>query len=321
MDAAPRPLADAFHRGMNLAHLHQRGFGYGSARSAAQGQRLAGLGVSHVALNPFAYQPRLDSPRIEFGGDPTMTDADVEAEVRQLRASGIAVMLKPHLWSPSFWAGKGNNDIRLDAAGWERWFAAYTDYVLHCAAVAQRAGCASLCVGLEYTEASRANPGAWARVAAACRRVYTGPLLYAANWYEEFEIFADWDAFDFIGVDAYFPLQGGSVEQLVASWAEPLDRVERVARGRPVLFAEAGYRSTAGATEQPWASTGGGQDLLVQARGYEALLRAATARDWFRGVYWWKWFTDLPGEDDAFLPADKPAERILAAWYGASSPG
>lgn len=38
-------------------------------------------------------------------------------------------------------------------------------------------------------------------------------------------------------------------------------------------------------------------------------------RAWFKGVYWWKWFTDLPGEGDPFVPADLPAEAVLKGWY------
>jgi hypothetical protein len=54
----------------------------------------------------------------------------------------------------------------------------------------------------------------------------------------------------------------------------------------------------------------------VQARAYEALLRAAAARPWFGGVYWWKWFTDAGPDTDAFVP-DAPAQAVLRAWFAA----
>lgn len=311
---APRALGPEFIRGMNVAHLHRRGWGYGSDRARAQAARLQGLGVTHIALNPFAYMPSLSAPEIEFGGDDSLTDDDLRAEVAHLRERGLAVTLKPHIWSWSFMAGQGNGDIELDAVGWARWFDNYTRWAVHNARLAGTSGCTHLCVGLEFTSASRNNPGAWAKVAAACREHFSGTLLYAANWYEEYQLFADWHAFDLVGVNAYFPLQGDTVESLVDSWTPHLDALAAVAKGRPVVFPECGYRAVVGSTERPWEQGGGSPDPAAQARGYEALLRAASARPWFRGAWWWKWFTDLPGEGDPFVPADQPAEAVLRAW-------
>ncbi len=313
--SSPRPLPVDFHRGMNLAHLHRDGFGYGSARSAAQVARLRGLGVTHLALNPFAYAPSLSSPDIRWGGDATLTDEGLAAQIAQAHAAGMATMMKPHLWSTAFLFGSGNGDIELDAAGWRAWFEGYTAYVVHYAEMAERCGCAALCVGLEYTSASRHNPGAWAEVARACRAVFRGPLVYAANWYEEWEQFSDWSAFDFIGIDAYFPLAGRSLPELTDTWRGHFDAIEKVARGRPVIFPEAGYRAVQGGTDKPWAPDSDDPDADLQARAYEALLLAGSERAWFKGVYWWKWFTDLPGEGDPFVPADLPAEAVLKGWY------
>ena len=61
-EPAPRPLSADFRRGMNFAHLHRRGYGYGSARAEVQLRRLAQLGVTDIALNPFAYTRSLSSP-------------------------------------------------------------------------------------------------------------------------------------------------------------------------------------------------------------------------------------------------------------------
>jgi hypothetical protein len=225
--------------------------------------------------------------------------------------------MKPHLWANSFWIGKGNGDIELDAAGWRLWFERYTAFAVHYAKLAAKAGCSHHCVGLEYTSATRANPGAWARVAEACRAVFPGKLLYAANWFEEYELFRDWDAFDMVGINAYFPVPGATVEEMVAQWTPHLDRIEAVARGRTVVFPEAGYRAVAAGAEKPWDPGDSPVNATVQARAYEALFRACTARPWFGGLWWWKWFTDLPGEGDLYVPADMPAEAVLKGWFSA----
>jgi hypothetical protein len=232
----------------------------------------------------------------------------------------MRVMIKPHVWSRDYASGAGNMD--LAPGDWDAWFRSYTRWAVHNAELARDAACEWLCVGLEFTSATLANPGAWARVADACRKVFPGKLVYAANWYEEAARFADWDAFDAVGIDAYFPLDGETVDELVASWAAHLDAIEAFAKGKPVIFPEAGYRAIAGAVHEPWDGRGGAPDPDLQARAYEALLRACTARPWFGGVYWWKWFTDPAGEGaswgdtevDPFVPRD-PARDVLAAWF------
>ena len=307
----PIPLAPQLRHGVNFAHQHVRGRGYGSDAAAAQLDALVGLGLRDLALNPFAYTPSLGSTDIRWGDDPTLTDDDLRRQAAQAQARGLRLLMKPHLWSQAFWTGAGNMDIRLSPADWSRWFDAYAAYVVHYAALAQEIGCDELCVGLEYTTASLENPGAWAAVAAACRTVYRGRLCYAANWYEEFARFPDWAAFDCAAVDAYFPLQGDTVEALVAAWQPHLDTLEKV--GKPVLFTEAGYRAVEGSTARPWEPTSDRPDPDLQARAYEALLRAATARPWFAGVYWWKWFTAAGPDTDTFVP-DAPAQAVLRAW-------
>lgn len=304
---------------MNLAHLHRRGWGYGSDRARAQVRTLRAMGVRDLAVNPFAYTRSLTTPEIRWGDDPTLTDDDLRAQIAQARDEGMRVLMKPHLWSWQYLGGAGNMDLSLDADGWREWFRRYTAYAVHHAKLAAETGCDAMCVGLEYTSASRANRGAWAEVARACRQEFGGVLLYAANWYEEAEVFADWAAFDLIGINAYYPLSKGadtSVDALVAGWQPHLDAIEAIAKGRPVVFPEAGYRAVRGATERPWEDAGGEPDPELQARAYEALLRAATARPWFQGLWWWKWFTDMPGEGDPFAP-DAPAQAVLQAWYGA----
>lgn len=310
----PTPLVASFRRGMNLAHQHVRGAGYGSEAAGRALDALVAFGVKDVALNPFAYTPTLGSSDIRWGGDATLTDDDLRRQIEQAHQRGMRVLMKPHLWSGSFWTGAGNPDIALDTDGWARWFEGWTRYAVHHARLAKETGCEELCVGLEFTKATTENPGAWAAVAQACRAVYDGRLSYAANWYEEYSRFTDWAAFDVVGINAYFPLVGTQVQELVAAWDVHLDAIERATGGRPVVFPEAGYRAVAASTERPWETGGGTPDLELQARAYEALLRAASKRSWFEGVYWWKWFTADGPDEDVFVPAG-PAQAVLRAWF------
>ena len=323
-----RPPADHY-AGLSLAHVHRRGYGYGSDRCRAELARIAGLGANAVSLMPFGYVPALDSVEIRYGGDGSLTDDDLCQAVTDAHALGLKVCIKPHLWSRAFWRGDASPQS-LDASnapgGWAAWFDYYGAFAAHFAVVAESVGAELLCVGLELTAATLANPGAWAQVAARCRAVYKGKLTYGANWWEEAEGFHDWDAFDYIGVNAYYPISTApdpTLSQLTSGWQAPLAKLAALSTrsGRPVLFTEAGFRSVRGAAANPWDQNGSGSDdPALQARAVAGLLAAIASQPWLDGVFLWKWFTDGGMEDeDAYDLRGGPAESAIArAWGGAA---
>jgi len=319
----PQPPPPGFHAGFNHAHLHRKDLGYGSAASLGQLRRLRDLGVSHVALTPFGYLPELSGTDIRFGStlDRTLTDDALRREAAQAQSLGLAVCIKPHLWCRAFWdGGKSRQDIQ--PADWGAWFSAYAAFAEHYARLSEEVGAALYVVGLEYLQATTDNPGAWADIAARCRAVYGGSLSYAANWWQEVDAFADWSAYDFIGVNAYYPLESGaspSAVDLAVAWKPHLDGLEALSKraGRPVLFLEAGCQAISGATKRPWdQGLEGPADPALQARAYEALLAAAAERPWLAGIYWWKWFTADRREPDLYCPMGMPAEDVLSRWWG-----
>lgn len=322
---SPRPRPAGFHAGVNLAHLHRGGLGYGSDACREQLRRLVDLGLTHVALTPFAYTEGVDGSSFTFGSnlDRSLTDDLLIQAAADARALGLAVTLKPHVWSRAFWTGgKSRQDMAPADGDWQRWFDAYTAFAVHYAAVAARMQADLYVVGLEYLQATLTGPGGWAGVARACRQHFDGPLSYAANWYQEVQAFADWAAFDFIGVNAYYPLSKRprpDVADLVAGWQPHLDALQTLSEqhARPVLFLEAGLQAVKGAAAHPWDhSADGDSDEPLQARAYEALLHAAADRPWLRGVYWWKWFTAAQGEHrDRYAPTGRLAEQVLRAWW------
>ena len=130
-------------------------------------------------------------------------------------------------------------------------------------------------------------------------RLATGaPLLYAANWAANAPRITFWDALDAIGVDFYDPL--GKTEKLNDAALE--EGARRAARpvaelaqrsGKPVVFTEAGYPPVRGAWIAPHDEGSGrppsGEDA---ARAIAAVGRALGGESWWKGVYWWKVFSD-----------------------------
>ena len=72
----------------------------------------------------------------------------------------------------------------------------------------------------------------WRRIVSEVRRVYSGRLTYAANW-DRLDRVPFWDAGDWIGVQAYFPLTDRPDPDrpaLTAGWEGHLDEPEALSR-------------------------------------------------------------------------------------------
>ena len=299
--------------------------------------RLVENGVSWIAQNPFGWQRGLDTPEVRLASSRGWwgeRDEGLRVTTELARERGIRTLLRPHIWLSGVPDGKWLADVTMkDDADWQRWFESYGAFILHYAQLAEELGIEALSVGAELRTATTTREADWRRLIGRVREVYHGRLTYAAKWHAEFEQIAFWDALDFIGVQAYFPLTDGTtptVAELEAAWRPHLAAIERLARrsGKPVVFTEIGYRSVPGATARPWEWPAAPEPvteagLNVQADAYEAFFRTFWRRDWFGGAYLWKWFPGLehrPGPPTAeFSPQNKPAERVLARWYRKSS--
>jgi len=336
--ASSAPLSPDFQRGVCYAHIHSRGHGYGSQASAEELTSLKKLGVTWISITPFAYQSEATASSIVGYGpqdaigeydrsDLTMTDEDIVDEIRSAHSLGIKVTLKPHLWSSDFWdAREWHGTIRQNSAqDHAQWWACYRALALHYARFAERSQIDMFCIGTELVQMTTTFPEEWKTLIGEIRKTYHGPLTYAAHWDGEFEKIPFWDALDYIGLTAYFPLdapEGANVEELVSAWQPYRKRIaECQARfQRPVIFLESGYRTVAGAHQKPWLYHGGRRDFEAQARAYEALFQAFHDLPWWKGNYFWKAFTDPhlmdpEGDGMEFCFEGHPAQTVLKKWY------
>lgn len=296
--------------------------------------RLAALGVDWIVQTPFGWLEAVDSPAVRLVTDGRVLwgerDEGLETTTRLARARGIHTLLKPHLWvrhgGPESWPGA---IAMANDADWDAWFASYREFLLHYARLAERLDIDALAVGTELHRTATARPQAWRDLIAQVRAVYSGQLTYAANWDAEFEEIAFWDALDWIGIQAYFPLttrERPTTEELVAGWRSHLPALAALHRrtGRPILFTEIGYRSVAGAAIAPWQwpeeATGEAVDLATQARCYQAFFEVVWPEPWLAGAYFWKWYPRAKAHWESswetdFTPQGKPAEEVLRRYY------
>ena len=326
--AAPGPADSTRLRGVSWVG--------GDSVTAADLAPLAPDHVTWLAQVPFGWQDGVATPEVRantgrYRGYWGESDAGLVATAKLARRRGIRTLLKPHLWvrgSDSGWAG----DIEMTTpADWNAWFASYTAFILHYARLAETEHLGLLCIGTELVQATEPDhEAAWRVLIRRVRQVYHGPLTYAAN-YDEYQQIRFWDALDYIGVQAYFPLvatPNPSLAMLVASWQPHLRALARLQQqvGKPVIFTEVGYKTTADAAAEPWKwpdRTAALQpaDEIIQARCYEALFRACWGLPWLKGMFIWKWYPGLEADGPArrhadFTPQHKPAETVLAHWYG-----
>ncbi len=284
---------------------------------------LLNCNVNWISQTPFGWQREASSSTIgtNFMSDKIWwgeSDTGISLTAEIANKSGVKTLLKPHLWVRNGWPG--DIEMKSDTA-WQNWFSNYEKFILHYAELAEKNKIEFFCIGTELQKTST-HEKEWRAVISKIRSVYSGKLIYAANFHEEFEHIKFWDALDFIGIQAYFSLSNkrdATLEEIIKNWKGPLSAIERVHEkyNKPVMFTEIGYRNDAQGAIEPWTWPRDLKEVPVsdktQALCYEAFFKAAWNKNWLTGVYFWKWFphgTRRPETSD-FTPQGKPAEKIM----------
>ncbi len=286
-----------FLRGVSFAMLNSIDGGYHAPSVDREYARLSRLGADAVSLMPFAFERDPHAPGLAFLGDHPSSETDVGLihAARRAHAQGFSVLWKPHLWvGHDSWPG----EIEMrDEASWGEWWSGYRRYVLHHAMLAAWTQAEFFCVGVELdrTAIGPERERAWRELIAAVRAIFPGQVTYAANWDRAPEI-PFWDALDFVGVDAYYPLAAGDQAtdaELDRGAQEVVGRLARLAQKahRPLLLTEVGFPARRAAWREPNAE-GGDLDERDQLRAYRSLLTALGRRPWLAGVFVWKSFSD-----------------------------
>jgi hypothetical protein len=278
-------------------------------------QALAATGATWVSVVVEQYQDTSASTKI-FPTTRTVSDAGIASIVEQAHALHLNVALKPQI-DVLNGAFRGTIGETFTPVQWSAWFASYRAFISHYATLAQRLEVQQFVVGTELTEASLHAPE-WKSLVSTVRSKFSGSLTYAANYGSEVEGITWWNDLNYIGVDAYYPLDTTEPDY---GWSPYVGQLAALAKqwGKPILLTEIGYRSVAGAVSEPWnVALTGPVDTQTQSSAYAAAFRAFASKRWFAGMYWWAWSPQIPNgpSDDGYSPQNKPAEKQLLAWYG-----
>jgi len=308
------PIESALHPGK----------GYGTEASRRTMVDARRLGATWVSLTPFGRVLDLSPTGVDLRFETPFEEnrRAVAAAIDQAHAEGLRVLLVPHLWVESGqW--RALVDPESDEA-WARWADGYRRFVVAWAKIAASAGADMLSLGVELRSwVTTTRAPLFEEVVRAVRRVYPGPLTYAANW-DDVEDTVILGQLDVIGVNAFFPLaekNGATFEQLLEGGRRVRDRMRALSETwqKPVLFTEIGYTTRSDPAVEPWiwpdGMTGVRVDQAAQAEAYTALLAPLVDEPWFAGFFVWRVYADpddLSQEAEwGFSPRGKLAELSM----------
>lgn len=300
---------------------------YASVGSDESLEEMAKTGTKWAAIMVNWYQDKCYTTSI-FPTEKSASDESLIHAIDKMHSLGMKVMLKPHLDVIDTSGGSWRGEIACAAEpDWEVWFDSYGEFIKHYAKIAQEHKVELFCIGTELTSVATIKENLWkTKVIAPVRLIYKGPLTYAANWSEEYTHVKFWDSLDYVGIDAYFPLsekKRPTLEEIKKGWEPWVKELEEFQAkvNKPIIFPEIGYCSALGTAKTPWEEVGNGYNSIdseLQADCYRALLETFWDKDWFYGVYWWRWGTDVRfggPSNTGYSLQNKPAQQVVTKWY------
>lgn len=293
-------------------------------------EALMDIGINWVCLAFAVNQKSYSSTEIYYDYAKNDSDLELIETINHFHERGVKVCLKPMI-NPSDGMWRALIDFPDETmfnenSYWSKWFRSYKAFMLHYAEIAEYTHCEMLCIGCEMLGTER-REAEWRDVIAGIRALYNGPLTYNTNHGKE-DLAKWYDAIDYLGTSAYFPVAdkpNATMEEMSAEWEKIADRLEAKSKalGKKILFIEIGCRSAAGCATMPWDFTHREFPYSEdeQANFYESCIKTMSGRDWFMGFFWWDWSTriyDKPEDakkDDGFNIHFKKTEKLLKEWY------
>jgi hypothetical protein len=274
--------------------------------------------ANYVAIIPYGFS-RPEQPTVHYSYDRQWwgeSRTGVVQLVNFAHKENLKVMIKPHVWiAQQGWPGE--YELRSEE-DWKEWELSYRAYIINFAEIAEELNVELFCIGTEFRLAIRQRPLFWLYLIKEVRKVYHGKITYAANW-DNYEQVNFWSELDYIGIDAYFPLDNTSVpdlEVLKRNWLpikEDLADLNKV-EGVPILFTEFGYRSVESAAGKQWELDNRPLNMDAQSIAYQALFETFWDEPWFDGGFLWKWrFRAGTGglTDTGYTPQGKPGLKVI----------
>lgn len=132
-----------FIKGINFATFAKRGALSTAAAMQSLDAMVEGLSPNMVFLTPAGVQATAQSEHIDLTTGHTMSDDELIATIRRIHGMGLQVALKPtvNCLNGTWRAHINFFDVDVPCEPkWRNWFASYTAFQTHYAAIAEREG-------------------------------------------------------------------------------------------------------------------------------------------------------------------------------------
>ncbi|WP_430429482.1 glycoside hydrolase family 113 [Maribacter litoralis] len=310
-------------KGFNFAHEGYSIYnGYGSQKATEALLKQKNMGSNAMAIVPYTGINDINTPTPLHFSDNAGSENDdaVVHAVSMASDMGMYTLLKPQIYVGGSWPG--GIDMPTDAQ-WDKFHDYYYRWIRHYAFLAEIHEMDALCIGVEFTKATLAQPEAWREMIKKTRALYSGQLTYAANWGAEFENITFWDDLDFIGLNSYYPLSkkdNPTNEEMSLQFDTVKTKIKKVYDHfkKPIVFTEIGFRSIDAPWKNPHAEADDTINEEAQQRAYEVIFKGIENEPWCQGILWWKFpsYIEYRGEhNNAFTPNNKLAEETVRDWF------
>lgn len=302
-------------KGVTFGYMSQRGEWTSAAAAESLALMQARTSCNTVILPVVVEQADPFSVEINWRDETVLTDAEVLAMARLAGGRGLNVILKPMVnLTDGHWRALINffDHPAPCEPSWAQWFAAYTEFMLHYASLAEQMQAQMLVIGCELVNTDRREQE-WRHLISQIRQIYHGLITYNCDKYQEDGV-QWWDAVDVISSSGYYPIN---------DWPAQLARIKKVVDyfDKPFFFCEAGCPSRHGSEYLPNDWTLAGEvDLTAQAEWYRSMFEQTAQQTWVRGFGLWDWKAQLYPLDQATSNDDyalygKPAEQLIKNKY------
>jgi len=285
------------------------------------------VNANWASIMPFGIMREKDNPQLFYNTERHWYGERYNGSkhsIELMHKNGIKVMLKPQIWIVK---GAFTGHITMqNEEDWKTFEHNYEDMILLYAQLAQETKAEIYCIGTELNSFVALRPEFWNTLIIKIKDIYKGKLTYAENW-DKIDNVPFWKDVDYIGVDAYFPVnekKTPQVEEVKKEWVTINATLEQLSKtnNKPILFTEFGYRSVDYAGKSPWDATDieGQVNEDAQRNLLKGLFESVWHKPWFSGGFLWKWFHNPDAisarHDNRFCVHGKKAENLLKHWYG-----
>lgn len=212
----------------------------------------------------------------------------------------------------------------VSESDWITFESSYTEYIMSYAKLAEELDVDMFCIGTELRESALQRPQYWQTLIKKVRAIYSGFIIYSANW-DEYEQITFWKDLDYIGTNAYYPISNAatpSTEEAFENWRTIRKNLYNASKkyNRKIIITEYGYRSASYTGQAPWIHVSQSKSPQVnneaQSNLYQAFFKAIWNEHWIAGGFSWNWIyaTQHKGNTD-FSVQGKPAMKVIAEYY------